>query len=193
MTMAKETEMRKCVLTGKVLPKDELLRFALLKDGTVLPDFNKKLDGHGFYLSNSKTLLSGLAAKANPLNKILHTKTIMSEDLPQIVEQILRKRGLDALNLARKAGDLVLGFEKVKDIIAKGKAAFVIEATDAGEDGRQKIAAMAKDLEKFTLYDVASLSEALNRENTVYSAVKVGPMSAMVRSAFQRYQTFLNE
>ena len=181
------------MLTGKVLPKDELLRFALLKDGTVLPDFNKKLDGHGFYLSNSKTLLSELAAKTNPLNKILHTKTIMNEDLPQIVEQILRKRGLDALNLARKAGDLVLGFEKVKDIIAKGKAAFVIEATDAGEDGRQKIAAMAKDLEKFTLYDVASLSKALNRENTVYSAVKVGPMSAMVRSAFQRYQTFLNE
>ena len=193
MRMTKVAETRKCVLTGKIMPKEELLRFVLMSDGTVLPDFNKKLGGHGFYLSNSKKMLSELAAKANPLNKILHTKTIMSEDFPQIVEQILYKRGLDALNLARKAGDLVLGFEKVKDIIAKGKAAFVIEATDAGEDGRQKIAAMAKDLEKFTLYDVASLSNALNRENTVYLAVKKSSMSVMVRSAFQRYQTFLNE
>ncbi len=190
--MAKETEMRKCVLTGNVLPKDELLRFVLLKDGTVLPDFNKKLDGHGFYLSNSKALLQGLSAKTNPLNKILHTKTVMAEDLPQIVEQILYKRGLDALNLARKAGDLVSGFEKVKEVIAKGKAAFVIEATDAGEDGRQKIAAMSKDVEKFIIYDVAALSKALNRENTVHLAVKKGPMSAMVRNALQRYQTFLN-
>lgn len=190
--MAKETEMRKCVLTGNVLPKDELLRFVLLKDGTVLPDFNKKLDGHGFYLSNSKALLQGLSAKTNPLNKILHTKTVMAEDLPQIVEQILYKRGLDALNLARKAGDLVSGFEKVKEIIAKGKAAFVIEATDAGDDGRQKIAAMSKDVEKFIIYDVAALSKALNRENTVHLAVKKGPMSTMVRNALQRYQTFLN-
>lgn len=190
--MAKETEMRKCVLTGNVLPKDELLRFVLLKDGTVLPDFNKKLDGHGFYLSNSKALLQGLSAKANPLNKILHTKTVMAEDLPQIVEQILYKRGLDALNLARKAGDLVSGFEKVKEIIAKGKAAFVIEATDAGDDGKQKIAAMSKDVEKFIIYDVAALSKALNRENTVHLAVKKGPMSVMVQNALRRYQTFLN-
>ena len=191
--MTKEVENRKCVVSGKILPKDELLRFVLLKDGTVVPDFNKKLDGHGFYLSNSKKMLSELASKPNPLNKILHTKTIINEDLPQIVENILKKRGLDALNLARKAGDLILGFEKVKDMIAKGKAAFVVEAEDAGDDGRQKIAAIAKDLEKWTLYDVASLSAALNRENTVYLAVKISPISKSVRLAFQRYQTFLSE
>lgn len=191
--MAKETETRKCVVTGKILPKEELLRFVLLKDGTMLPDFNKKLNGHGFYLSVSKKLLQELAAKPNPLNKILHTKTIIGKDLPQIVEHILYQRGLDALNLARKAGDLVLGFEKVKDIIAKGKAAFVVQATDAGEDGRQKITAIAKDLEKFTLYDVVNLSTALNRESTVHLAVKQGQMSAMVHTALKRYQTFLNE
>ena len=190
--MAKETEVRKCVLTGEVKPKDELLRFILLRDGTVLPDFNKKLDGHGFYISNSKKLLEGLTVK-NPLNKILHTKTVVNEDLPQMVEQILRTAGLNAVNLARKSGDLILGLEKVKDIIAKGKAAFVIEASDAGDDGKQKIAAMAKDVEKYGLYDVATLSKALNRENTVYLAVKNTPMSKMVGLALKRYQTFLNE
>ena len=191
--MAKETETRKCVYTGKILPKEQLLRFVLLQDGTVIPDFNKKLDGHGFYLLNSKKLLQELSAKANPLNKILHAKTIMSEDLPQTIEQILYKKGLDTLNLARKAGDLVMGFEKVKDIITKGKAAFVIEAADAGEDGKMKIASIAGNLEKFTLYDIADLSNALKREYTVHLAVKQGPTSAMVRSAFLRYQTFLNE
>lgn len=190
--MSKEAEIRKCVLTGEVKPKEDLLRFILLRDGTVLPDFNKKLEGRGFYISNSKKLLEGLTVK-NPLNKILHTKTVIGNDLPQMVEQILRKKGLDAVNLARKAGDLVLGLEKVKDIIAKGKAAFVIEANDAGDDGRQKITAIAKDIERYDLYDVASLSKALNRENTVYLAVKNTPMSKMVRLALKRYQTFLNE
>lgn len=190
--MSKEAEIRKCVLTGVVKPKDELLRFILLKDGTILPDFNKKLDGHGFYISNSKKILEELTVK-NPLNKILHTKTVVKEDLPHMVEQILCKKGLDAVNLARKSGDLVLGQEKVKDIIAKGKAAFVIEANDAGDDGKQKITAMAKDMEIYSLYDVATLSKALNRENTVYLAVKNTPMSQMVRLALKRYQTFLNK
>ena len=112
--------------------------------------------------------------------------------MPEIVEGILTKKGLDALNLARKAGDLVLGFEKVKELIIKGRAAFVVEATDAGADGKQKIAELSANLEKFTLYDTATLSSAFDRENTVYLAVKKGKMSEMVRLALKRYQTYLD-
>ena len=191
--MSKELETRKCIVTGNILPKSELLRFVVLPNGQMLPDFNKKLGGKGVYLSNSKTLLTGLTLKKNPLNKILHQNVIITPELPQMVEGILAKKGLDGINLARKAGDLILGFEKVKDIIAKGKAAFVIEAIDAGDDGKQKIATIAKDLEKFSLYDVATLSEALNRENTVYLVVAKGHMDGVIREAFRRYQTFLNE
>lgn len=190
--MAKETEIRKCVLTGEVKPKEELLRFVLMQNGMILPDFNKKLNGRGFYISNSKKMLEGLTVK-NRLSKILHTPTLISKDLPLLVENILSSNGLNAVNLARKSGDLVLGLEKVKDIIAKGKAAFVIEASNAGDDGKQKITTMAKDLEKYILYDVETLSKALNRENTVYLAIKNTPMSKMVRLALKRYQTFLNE
>ena len=109
-----------------------------------------------------------------------------------MVEDILAQKGLDALNLARKAGSLVLGFEKVKDIVNKGKAAFVIEASDAGEDGKQKIATIAKNLEKFSLYDVATLDKALGRDNTVYLVVIKSNISSMVYDTFKRYQTFLN-
>lgn len=190
--MANEADIRKCVLTGVTKHKRQLLRFVVLRGGTVVPDFNKKLDGHGFYISNSRKLLEGLTVK-NPLNKILHTNTIIAADLPQMVEQVLRKKALDAVNLARKSGDLVLGFDQVKECITKGKAAFVIEARDAGEDGKQKIAAIAKDLEQFIIYDIATLSRALNRENTVYMAVRTGTMANMVRSALLKYQIFMEE
>lgn len=190
--MAEELETRKCVWTGKALNKAELLRFVVLKNGNCLPDFNKKLDGRGFYLSNSKLLLNELMTKKKPLNKMLHKDVIMAEDMPQIVENILCKKASDALNLTRKAGDLVLGFEKVKDCIKKGKAAFLVIATDAGADGRQKINEIAGDLEKFMLYDVNTLSKILNRENTVYLVVKKSSTSVMARLALMRYQTFLN-
>ena len=192
--MAKELDItRKCILTGQILPKAELLRFALLKDGRLVPDFNKKLEGRGIYISNSLRLLQGLTVKS-PLNKILHTNVVIDADLPQMVEKILYHRGLEAINLARKAGDLVLGFEQVKEVLKKGKVAFVIEAKDAGDDGQQKMTAMTAtaETEKFNVYDVATLSKALDRENTVYLAVKTGKTALMVRQALQRYQTYMN-
>ncbi|MBR1903627.1 MAG: DUF448 domain-containing protein [Alphaproteobacteria bacterium] len=192
--MAKELDItRKCILTGQILPKAELLRFVLLKDGHLVPDFNKKLEGRGIYISNSLRLLQGLTVKS-PLNKILHTNVIIDADLPQMVEKILYHRGLEAINLARKAGDLVLGFEQVKEMLKKGKVAFVIEAKDAGGDGGQKMTAMtaAAETEKFNVYDIAALSKALDRENTVYLAVKTGKAAPMVRQAMLRYQTYMN-
>ena len=68
----------------------------------------------------------------------------------------------------------------------------MVEATDAGADGKQKIAELSANLEKFTLYDTATLSSAFDRENTVYLAVKKGKMSEMVRLALKRYQTYLD-
>ena len=55
--MKQDTEDRKCILTGEVKSKDELLRFTLISGGRVIPDFKKKLPGRGIYVSNSKQKL----------------------------------------------------------------------------------------------------------------------------------------
>ena len=189
--MTKELETRKCVITGEVKNKENLLRFVVLKDGTMVPDFDKKIDGHGFYVSNSKKMLETLIQK-NSLNKILHTKVNVSQDLVQIVETILCRKSLGMMNLARKAGCLVMGFEKVKESLIKGKVAFVVEACDSGEDGRHKIRALAQTLNIYSLFDVATLSKTLNRENTVYLAVLKGPFGLSAETALKKYHTYLN-
>ncbi|MBR2137142.1 MAG: DUF448 domain-containing protein [Alphaproteobacteria bacterium] len=189
--MTKELETRKCVLSGEVKSKEELLRFVLLRDGTMIPDFDKKIDGHGFYVSNSKKTIEDLMQK-NHLGKILHTKVTVPQDLAHTVETVLCQKCLNMINLARKAGCLVMGFEKVKEILSKDKAAFVIEACDSGEDGKQKIRAMAQSLNIYTLFDVATLSQTLNRENTVYLAVTKGPLGKSLETALQRYDTYSN-
>ena len=191
--MKKELEnIRKCVLTGNIGSRDELLRFSLLPGGIVVPDFGKKLDGRGFYISNSKKLIEKLLVK-NPLNKILHTKTVVTEDLPQNIETVLRKKGLDAVNLARKAGSLILGFEKVKEAIIKNKVECLVIAADAGVDGKQKISEISKELPVFMLYEAQCLEQALNRDNTIYMAIQKSPIGQMAHTALRRYQTFLDE
>lgn len=191
--MMEDTEIRKCVLTGKTAKKDELLRFVVLPDGRFLPDFDKKLGGRGVYLSNSVQLLNDLVKKEKPLNKILHKNVLISADLPQITENILQKKALEAINLARKAGNLVLGFEKVKEALKKNRAAFVVAADDCGHDGRDKIVAMSKDIEVISIFATNLISEALNHENTVYLAILKGKTDGLVKKALMRYQTFMNE
>lgn len=194
--MSQELENRKCILTGSVQNKEDLLRFVLLKDGTLLPDFDKKLSGRGFYFSNSKQLLEDLVNKnkessKNPLNKVLHTKVLIPDDLPEMIEKILEKKALNSLNLARKSGTLILGFEKIKEAVLKKRVAFIITALDAGADGKSKLEKIAGDLQKVELFTTEVMSAVLNRDNTVYLAIVKGNTEKMVYKALNKYATYL--
>ena len=68
--MEKETN-RKCIVTGQIKPKDELLRFVKTYDSRLVPDFNNKLEGRGLYVSVSKKALQK-ALEKNLFIKSIH-------------------------------------------------------------------------------------------------------------------------
>jgi len=189
--MNKETQTtRKCVVTGSVKPLSELLRFVITPDNMLVPDFDKKLDGRGLYVCVSDKLLK------KALEKKLFTKSArvclkISQDFEKQTRHLLYQKGLNWVNLARKAGALVTGFEKVKASILKHQAAFVIKAADAADDGAKKLKAVIDDIEMFDVYNSDDLSTALKTENTVYVAVLKGDISSKVYENIKRYQTFL--
>ena len=186
--MKENNPNRTCIVTGEEKTKEQLLRFTLTPDNQVVPDFNKKLPGKGFYITNSRTVLEQ-ALNKNIYKKLGKNVTVMP-NLIEIVENVLKNRALEAINLAKKAGSLITGFEKVKENLQKGKVAFIIEASDAGDDGADKIRAAAKDTEILTLFSVEELDQALNKVNTVHSALLKGNMADMVRSQLHRWQDF---
>ena len=96
--MEKETD-RKCIATGQIKPKDELLRFVKTPDNRLVPDFNKKLEGRGLYVSNSKKALK-TALDKNLFIKSIHLHLKIEDNFLTMVEQLLYKRGLDSINLA---------------------------------------------------------------------------------------------
>lgn len=189
--MKQETQSRKCIVSGEVKEKEALLRFVVTPDNEIIPDFKKKLPGKGIYVSNAKTALE-TAVKKNLFTKAVKKNVKVSAELVQTVENILRKKGLESISLARKAGVFVTGFEKVSDKIKREKVAFLLEAKDAGADGHNKMTNLAKGLEVFALYSVEELDKALDRVNTVHAALIKGDMSKMIHNELQRLQTFLN-
>lgn len=181
---------RTCLLTGEEKPQEELLRFTLTPDRQVIPDFKKRLPGKGFYLTNSKQVLADAIAK-NVFRKFGKNTSVVP-NLLEIVENILKSRALESINLAKKAGVLVSGFDKVKEKLAADKVAFVLEAVDAGADGNTKIRAAAKNTEILTLFSIEELDKALNRVNTVHAALLKSEMSQTVYKQLRKWQNFIN-
>jgi ribosomal protein L7Ae-like RNA K-turn-binding protein len=88
------------------------------------------------------------------------------------------RRLLAALGLARKAGDLVTGFEQTQTAIEANRAAFVIEALDGAADGRRKLANARRRTSASArlvgLFTSSELGLALGAENVVHSAFLAG-------------------
>src|SRR5271155_2748689 len=94
-----------------------LIRFVAGPDGVVVPDLAHKLPGRGLWTAADR--MSVLAAtNKGGFSRAAKTKLTARADLADLVEALLRKRVLDGLGLARRAGELILGFEKVQAAVA---------------------------------------------------------------------------
>lgn len=188
--MKKETT-RKCIVSGEILEKKDLLRFAILPDNVVVPDFKKKLNSKGIYVKNSKKDLEKAIA-SNLFSKALKKNAKANLSLVEQVEFLFYKQALGAISLARKAGILVSGMDKVKEALKKNNVAFLLEAADAGADGHNKIMSLAQNIEVFNLFKIEELDKELAKENTVHLAFIKGSMANSVRETFVRLTSFLN-
>ena len=141
---AKAVSERRCVATGAALTPEEGLRFVLSPDGELAPDFSGKLPGRGAWLTPDRALLEA-ALKKGAFARSFKAGVKAPADLAARIEAGLAKQALSALGLARRAGDAVTGFEKVRAALGGGSAAVLVNAADGGEDGRRKLAGLAGD------------------------------------------------
>lgn len=167
---------RRCIVTGEVRPKSELLRFAVAPDGTIFPDLGHVLPGRGIWLSARRDVVNTAVAKRQ-FARAARRQVAVPEDLADRIEALLVRRCLDALGLARRAGQAVCGFEKVRAEIRSGRAALVLGARDAASDGRGKVQGLRPDLPVIELFDGAELGTVFGRDAAVHVCVSPGKLA----------------
>ena len=172
---------RRCLVSGKTLPEAELMRFAADPDGNVVPDAAASLPGRGMWVKADRASIATAAAK-NLFSKSAKASLKASIDLPARVEMLLVARMLGDLGLARRASQLVLGFDNVlRALEEKVPPALLIEANDGAADGRRKLAGSAHarglKIETIDSFTAAELSLALGRENVIHAALKPGRLA----------------
>jgi hypothetical protein len=77
---------------------------------------------------------------------------------------LLLRRCLDLIGLARRAGQAVAGFEKVRGELKAGRGAVLVEAADGAADGREKIRAHAPALPLVRVLTSDELGGAFGRD-----------------------------
>ena len=179
--------LRRCLVTREVRPKAELLRFVVGPEDRLLPDPAERLPGRGLWLTPRRDIVAAAAAKGH-FAKAAGRRVVLPSDLAGEVERLLRGRCLALLGLARRAGQLRTGFEKVREDLKAGRAGLLLGARDGAVDGRQKLAALAGDRTEVTLFDSAELSAALGREKVVHAMVAEGGMAVRLRRELERLQ-----
>ncbi|MFE8695143.1 RNase P modulator RnpM [Cytobacillus sp. FJAT-53684] len=92
MNNRKKVPMRKCVATGEMRPKKELVRIVRSKEGEVSVDLTGKKSGRGAYLSKEKEALM-LAKKKNILANHLEVSIDDSiyDELLELIEKEKRQ------------------------------------------------------------------------------------------------------
>lgn len=88
MNNKKKVPMRKCVATGEMKPKKELVRIVRSKEGDVSIDLTGKKSGRGAYLSKDKEAVL-LAKKKNTLAN--HLEVPINESLYNELLELIEK------------------------------------------------------------------------------------------------------
>jgi predicted RNA-binding protein YlxR (DUF448 family) len=189
---------RLCAVTRQVRPIDELIRFVLAPDGTVVADIKRRLPGRGVWVGAERKLVAQ-AVKRQVFSRALRADAKVPPDLPDLVEAQLERAVLDALAIAHKAGAVVTGFVKVEATAHRGGAIAYLHAAEGGADGRRKIAAARRRGEAGgpgsaaeIVLSSTQLDLALGRPNVVHAALTAGRASDTFlarRLTLERYRT----
>ena len=176
-THAAASRQRRDIVSGAVMEEDQLIRFVAGPDGAVTPDVARKLPGRGLWVAADRLSVE-TACKKGLFSRAAKTRLSAPSTLADLTAELLTKRVLDGLGLAKRAGDLTSGFEKVLSAINTGRAAWLVEASDGQPDGRRKLLSAARRQTPppglFGLFTSDELGLALGGENVIHTAFLAG-------------------
>ena len=175
---------RRCLVTGEIKPKGELIRFVLGPDSVVFPDLAARLPGRGLWVSAQRDVLAQAISK-NMFSRAAKTKAVVPADLLDQTERLLARRCLELLGLSRSAGAVVTGQPQVEHALSHDQLAFLLLASDAGRDCRKKLS-RAPILDSG--FSREALGAALGHEHLASVGLKFHPLTKKLESECVRWQ-----
>lgn len=185
---------RRDIVSGEVMPDSRLLRFVADPDRHVVPDAAAKLPGRGLWVASTRAAIK-TAVEKKLFARAAKAQVTATADLADRAEKALVTRMLGDLGIARRSGQLLLGFDNVLRGLESPKPPKVlIEAFDGASDGKRKLYAAAHRMELNCVVieslTSAELGLALGRENVIHAAVQPGGLADRLTFDAERLSGF---
>jgi hypothetical protein len=187
---------RLCAATGAMQCVDQMIRFVVGPEQTIVPDLKRRLPGRGVWITATRQALE-LAVRRKSFAKSFKRDISVAGDIVETTERILERFALDALAMAHKAGRVAIGFSRVEKALARKEVVGLLHAADAGPEGVRKLNAAlrrhhAADVVVIGGLSSAQLNLALGRPNVIHAAVLGGAESDTFLARAARLDCFRN-
>ena len=197
MSRGAHTPTRSCIACRRSAPKEQLVRFVRAPDGRVTVDYRQRLPGRGTYTCvDPQCVRNALRSKAFQ-RAFKAPCTVPEADCckAQLIDQI-RRRILNLIGMARKAGQTVSGSEAVLKACSQGRElAAVLLAEDISDAVAAKLAAAAaaRRLVVERMFDKEILGQTQGRARRSVVALASGPLADAILTELDRYKQLLRE
>lgn len=185
---AQNGPLRRCLVTGAVRPKDQMVRFVIGPDSEIVADVEERLPGRGFWLSADRDVLMKAGAK-HLFAKAARRAVRVPDDLADRVEHALVRRCLSLIGLARRAGQAVVGYERAREWLKSGRDGIVVAAVDGSAGGRARLEALARG-PSIAALRANEMGAAAGRDRAVHIVVSPGRLADSLRREAGRLAGF---
>ncbi len=152
-----------------------MIRFVLGPERALVPDLAGKLPGRGMWLSARADVLEG-ALKRGAFGKAARGQVHPPPDLSERIEAGLRQRVRDLVGFARRAGQVVCGFQQVREWLQSGRAGLLVQAHDGSAPERARLLG-GSEVPVCVALSAAELGSVFGRDHAVHAAVARGRLA----------------
>jgi len=194
-----KSKERRCVALNEVRDPKDMIRFVKAPDNHVVPDIAGKLPGRGVWVSADRELMAK-AIKTGAFARGFKSKVVVPEDLVDQVDAGLRRAVLALVSMAKKSGQIAVGFDQTIGMAREGVLGLRLEAANGSSDGRSKIRtlsrAVARELELgdpsiIGCFTKTELGVAMGRDKLVHAGIKRGKLCKRLRGEAERLSGFV--
>jgi len=194
--MTRPEPLRTCLGCREEKEKQELLRFVLDPERTLVPDILARLPGRGAYTCFRRACVIAAVQRKQFTRAFKgEVKGAAADELVEQVTSRLEERLASYLALANKAGKIVSGSDMVMDALRKGKRiGIVLAAADISRDIREKVLLSAKreNVPFFNILDKDCFGRVLGKGLRSVVAVEESGFVPQILKEIRRYGNFLD-
>ena len=112
------------------IDENDYIKFSLSPDKKLVPDLHNNLPGKSIWAPANKVIVKCIQER-DDVKEHFGVSHFFPNDLEFLIKKILRKKILNSISLAKKAGYLAIGLDTIKTQLLEKKHCLIIVAKDA--------------------------------------------------------------